>query len=321
MAWTTIDDGFQRIRSCTDDLFDSLWRRGHLRYRSERFRPDTVDQVNARLVCSALEAQRNIAILLPDCRPHRPALLFATGILRYWFDHRKRASSGLRYNILYFGTTTGIRDQLGSVEVSGGRRLTLSEVFQQTDMTRRGTMRRVGTTGRTSDRELPRVHTIYSPVEPTAIIEQHRPWLIAVDCADVPSLPWLKALLLEAQQKRIPVIAWGQNPFAECVSAFAEHGSVFVWPPLPVGCSTEGLGSLESTKGVLLDRQPPEIRPVIIESDQIVQVSSSMREAARVLLSLARRANGRLTQDALRVHWRYLSGWWECSVRSTWPRA
>lgn len=306
MSWKTVDDGFAEIKGCNDELFNSLWRQGRLKYDAEYYRPDAIDQVNARLLCAAIEAGQNLLILQPDYRPHRAPLLFATAILRYWLDHKNASCLGERKSILYFGNNTGIREQLGLVEVSNGRRIVLSEVFEQQDVTRRGSVGHLAADVRTTYGQLPRVRTVYSPADPASLLEQYKPCFIAVDCSDAPSLPWCEALLDHAHKRNIATIAWGQNPLGEYVESFCHYGSAFTWPPLPIRCSQESLHTLHDIQQNLLEPLPPEFAPAIIESESILQISTAIKDASIILGAIARNASGRLALDAIRIHWRYL---------------
>ena len=145
MEWVSPHDGFESASFCNDELFNRLWSDGRLRVHGHSSGTDWIDEVNARLVSSALAHGENLFIGLPDSRRHRAALLLATCVLRFWYSRRSQrfATPGV---VAYCGSTVGIREQLGHVSVP---HLCLSDVFRQNDVGRRGASLRsqVGATG------------------------------------------------------------------------------------------------------------------------------------------------------------------------------
>ncbi len=303
MTWLTVDDGFEGVHGCDDELFNSLWREGKLRYDSTGTRKDVIDEVNARLICSSLDKPTGVFFLLPDLRPHRPALLLATAVLRHWYNGQ---GSCVQPEILYFGTSTGIRDQLGRVSVRGARRLSLGDVFQQHDMTREGSRLQNQRNRQDAGGNLPPVHTIYSPADAASIIHQH-PYasMIAIDCGDAATLPWIESLLTAARSKGIPTVAWGQNHLAEYVPFFSQFSNVIAWTPASVGRDNPPTTTDEASTA-LLKYNLPEVTPVIVEGGETFKISGLLRKAAVELLRVSRKAHGRLQGDTLRAHWRYL---------------
>src|SRR5215472_8738449 len=100
---------FRNLPGTVDEFFRHLWEEHRLRYVGPE-QLDLCDELSARLAVSAMEARRPIMIGFPDAQTHRAAVLFATVLLRHWWDTRQRNRAT---RVLYFGSHIGIRDQLG----------------------------------------------------------------------------------------------------------------------------------------------------------------------------------------------------------------
>lgn len=303
-----VNTSLASLPGTTDSLFQKLWTEKKLLFEGQRGVADIVDECSARLVAAALKAHEPLFIVLPDFRPHRPALLFSTGLLRSWFDSRTRSAiqhSSIR-PILYFGSTVGIRDQLRKTTVAQ-LHMSLSEVFGQRDVSRGATGDRMA--GSISDEKrpnLPSVVTVYSPADPVAIIHAYRPSWIAVDCADAPSLIWLGSLLDEAIRSNIPIIMWGQNPLSECVTEFDNIRRTFIWP-LRTRLENNEPGTFKDDAETLLEvHNPTSLMPVVIVSEGSRAFSNSIREASQTLGHIKQTLPGQFTRDAIAVHWKYL---------------
>ena len=312
MFWTWLEETFTRMLGCDDKVFKGLWLQKRLKFGDKA--PDAVDEYSARLVCAALKHGTSLLIVLPDAQVCRPSLLFATALIRSWYDSRIQQSdenSFHRQKILYFGSAVGVRGQLSQVRIEGNAwELNLSEVFQQQDIGKKQQkVRKSKKAKKINDSQaitLPEVITIYSPVDPVAALEQHSPQWIAIDCSDAESLRWLKPLLKYASEKQIPILAWGQNPLSECVGEFAECGQVFTWssqPMLVISPSSQSECKLQS---YLYPDRTTQIQPIVLEGASANKLATSLREANHLLASAFEIASGRFARDAIRVHWKYL---------------
>lgn len=312
MIWTWLEAAFRDLPGCDDDIFEGLWLRRRLRFGNQA--PDQIDEYSARLVCAALRHCTRLFIILPDSQTRRPSLLFATALIRSWYDSRIQQSdeNGFhRQKILYFGSVVGVRGQLSQVRIeSNAGELNLSEVFQQQDIGRK--QQRVGKSKKTKKVSesrpitLPKVITIYSPVDPVAAVEQHSPQWIAIDCSDAESLRWLKPLLQHSLEKQIPILAWGQNPLSECVSEFAECGQVFTWSSQPTLVMAPSSQSECQLQFYLYPDRTTQIQPIVLEGASADKLATSLREANHLLASTFEVASGRFAKDAIGVHWKYL---------------
>lgn len=337
MFWSWLAEAFALLPGCNDGLFKKLWLWKRLKFNNQGV--DGIDEHSARLVCATLSRRDRLFLLLPDFQPRRPALLFATALIRYWYDSQypqPSCDSDLNnHRVLYFGSTVGIREQLQQVTVE---ELNLAEVFRQQQIGRKEQQvgQRTSTRFRPANKEylnstLPEVLTIYAPVDPLAVIELYLPQWIAVDCGDAENLSWLRPLLQASVQQNIPVIAWGQNPLSECVADFSEQGQVFIWPiqaslnqpsdnqlleNLPSASQTGRTidnqlvchipNSTQLLKSVLQTNLTTRIQPLVVKGIAVDTLESSFREANRLLVRSTQYSAGRLAKDTLRIHWQYL---------------
>lgn len=288
MFWKTIDNLFSTLPGGADTLLFRL--RTRLRFGGCSV-SDTIDEHNARLVCAVLSRNSQLFLCLPDARPRRPALLFATGLIRHWLDSRELGRS--EGPVLYFGTTVGIRDHLALTTIHG-MRITLAEVFRQQNLTRGG---REGPLVKGSQ-PLPQVITAYAPTDPAAMIERYRPKWIAADCGDAPRAEWVHAAVQAAREKGLPVVAWGRNPLSECTQEFIKTGTLITWPP-----SISGYSDLEA---ILSQPTACELQPLLLEGPDVEAITTPLQNATRLLAQSARQTGGPLTKDSIAIHYRYL---------------
>ncbi|WP_404786907.1 DrmE family protein [Altericista sp. CCNU0014] len=312
MIWTWLKEAFANLPGCDDDIFKGLWLKRRLRFGNQA--PDQIDEYSARLVCAALRHCTRLFVVLSDSQASRPSLLFATALIRSWYDSRIQQSGEdgcIRQKILYFGSAIGVRTQLSQVRIEGKAwELNLSEVFQQQNIGKKqqnvGKGKKTKKFSEAQPITLPEVITIYSPVDPVFAIEQHNPQWIAIDCSDAESLRWLEPLLKYSLEKQIPILAWGQNPLSECAGKFAEYGQVFTWssqPMLEIARPSQPECKLQL---YLYPDKTTQIQPVVLEGASANKLSISLREANRLLASTFEIASGRFAKDAIRVHWKYL---------------
>jgi hypothetical protein len=313
MIWKWLEKAFMALPGCDDNIFKGLWLERRLRFGDQA--PDhIIDEYSARLVCAALRHCTRLLIVLPDSQSSRPSLLFATALIRSWYDSRIQQSDKNvfhRQKILYFGSTVGIRSQLSQVRVEGKDwELNLSEVFQQQDVGKKQQKVRKGKKTKKGDEPqpttLPEVITIYSPIDPVATVEQHSPQWISIDCNDAESLRWLRPLLEYSLEKQLPILAWGQNSLSECVDEFTECGQVFTWssqPTLVIAPPSQSECKLQS---YLYPDRTTQVQPIVLEGASTNKLATSLGEANRLLASSFEIASGRFARDAIRVHWKYL---------------
>ena len=204
--------------------------------------------------------------------------------------------------MLYFGSTVGIRQHIAQVNAG---ETNLASVFPQVHRTRSGSYRESQQlTGETS---LPTVICVYSPVDPIAVIEQHKPDWIAIDYGEEPKIRWLPVLLEFAHDRKLPVIAWCQNPLSPCIDDFIKTGAlVFRWPY----SQDQSFSSLSSPadNGSTLEQihnqaVSVDVKPLLVEDGDFF---AYLQNAYYSLVHASRIAAGRLAQDALQVEWCYL---------------
>lgn len=279
-----------------DLLFRRLWKEGRLEYRGCQC-ADDCDVSCARLVCASIRSKRPLLIELPDSESRRPALLFATALLRYWTDWRDLRNDPPA-PVVYFGSHIGIREHLSQTRISG-MVVNLGGVFEKEDLSKGS-----GSVGDSMPNaagdlaaQLPKVITVYAPADPVAIIQECKPGLVAIDLGESPRLSWLQTLLKCTSERRIRTIAWGQNPLSECSPEFSPFGLVFVWPP-----QSRGEVSLRS----ISHPARHTVVPYLVGGSDAEGFSDHIRKASRILASAGTLSNGRFSQDALAVHWGYL---------------
>jgi hypothetical protein len=306
MFWSWVAEALASLSGCEDDIFRKFWNRRRLRFTD--LAVDDIDKYNTRLVSAAIRRREDLFIVLPDFQRYRPALLFATALIRYCRDSRqqltyKNTQHSLR--VVYFGSTVGIREQLRQVKI-GDRGKNLADLFPQEYLGRRNAIRMMPSKIRSQKFNLPEVVTIYAPVDPIAVVEQYQPEWIAIDCGDTEKFHWLLPLLQNAAQKNIPVIAWGQNPLSGCLVNFSRYSQVFKWsakPSLKQGFTAQ---IQESIKNILQESTITEIQPFVLEGIQAHSLSVSFQRVNYLLASCTRDLSGHLDRDTLRLHWQYL---------------
>lgn len=304
MCLEWIKSALETLPGTDDALFQTVWKQKRLLFDGRQGIADIIDYHSACLITAALRRGGRLLLTLPDFQPHRPAFLLATALIRHFLDSHSRAgsTSPRNDNVLYFGPSIGIREQLRRTSVQG-LRVDLAQVFSQHDV-RRGSTNTTGPVSPldSSSANLPHVITAYSPVDPIGMLRTYRPCWIAIDCSDAPSLAWLLPLLEEATRQGIPIVAWGQNPLSECVGDFNLLGHTFTWP-WNSPCLLRG--ELDT---LLEPKDPISIKPLIICGKASESFSSSLSDVYHILSRATHHAenSGRLIKDAIAIHWKYL---------------
>ena len=278
-----LEDGIASIPTRTEDTFTQLWDDGRLEYLNGIGVGDSIDRANARLASSTLERQLQLLIVLPDALHQRAPLLVGSSLVSQWWDRRSRGLPA--GNMVYFGTTIGIREHLSRVRVG---RLSLGDVFPQSKA-KPGVSTPRGHRQSTPlhDSTLPEVVCAYSPSDPEAVLNACRPSWIAIDCGNERDIRWLPQLLVRARARNIPVIAWTHNPFSDVPRHFEAMGAgkVIRWP-------------------FSLGNSGPLIEPILVEASDN-KMLQPLQDAYRFLAKATSECSGgRLEQDALSVAWR-----------------
>ncbi|MHB8752917.1 MAG: hypothetical protein ACYDBJ_27465 [Aggregatilineales bacterium] len=111
-----LETNFASLPRVNEAVYQAIWGQGALRFSEKGVQPDLIDELNARLVCTVLAEKRQLLVVLPDYAPHRGAFLFATALL---LESTDRIRGNIRGGqVLYFGSTVGIREHLGQVSLN-----------------------------------------------------------------------------------------------------------------------------------------------------------------------------------------------------------
>lgn len=223
LSWMT---PYLDILPRSDDLvFTEVWQHNRFSFMDRTSMTDEIDLWSARLVCAAMHENKRLLIVLPDRAPHRPTLLFASCLVMDALDAIIDPDVGPN-KVVYFGTTIGIREQLGAVKVG---ELALDHMFPAYQTSRLSTEAVVLKPKRASRTQrqlasltssLPQVICVYAPADPCKIVDQFEPTWLAVDCSDTSSIRWLPSLMEYAEHLDLPIVAWCQSPFAATVQEF-----------------------------------------------------------------------------------------------------
>ncbi|MFY9977007.1 MAG: DrmE family protein, partial [Candidatus Sulfotelmatobacter sp.] len=251
---------------------------------------DLCDELSARLAVAAMVDHFPILIAFPDFQAHRAAILFASVLLRFWWNNRQQ---NLPKTVLYLGSHIGIRDQLDAVKVAN-LSVDLGTIFEETHLSRHD-VASVGT-DRTNS-ALPRVVTVYSPANVGAVLTSCPPDLIAIDIGARSEGQWFNEAVDYAKARRLPLVAWGENPLSRTFQEFSSRGEVFTWPP-------QRRSEVLDDPAVLLDTCVRPVTPIMPIGEDADRHSDLLREATKLLAST--RVEGRLAEHALATHWQYL---------------
>lgn len=289
---------FNLLPGWQSPFFSRLWTAGKLTCADAPGGLDPVDELNGRLVCAAIAGHERLLIGLPDSRISRRSAILATGLIKTFVHASEKSLAG--GNVLYFGSRIGIRTQLEHAYLSGKRVTT----FFQTTCTKGSLERHAKLSG-----PLPRLHCVYSPVDPVALVNQVKPAWVAIDCDDSTELQWLRSLLTCLAERRIPAIAWSSNPLSTVHQDFTEtRGKRFVWP-LRILCQPMAIGASQIVPvdvvlaGEIMAR---DIVPCEITGKEADDFATLVHRAEIDLSRGIRTAKGRLSQDGFLVAYRLL---------------
>lgn len=298
--WNWMATGLSKLQQTDEQYFQ--WLEQNLLFTGKKF--DLIDKCNSVIVYSALRNNNQLLTVFPDKKMSRPALLFATSLMLKWIDCSKKSIRNS--HVLYFGSTIKIRNQLGNIKLKNSR-ISLDHFFPQIHLIRNNPNQINNDRSiKNWDPHLPQAVCIYSPLDPVSIIKQHSADWIAVDCEDKANLPWLQPLLEYSQLNKIPLVAWSQNPFSECVNDFKKTKSlIFSWPHESnkhLLTNHSNIITGDSLKECFVTYKNTLIKPIVIHTSFEEELTNAYKNLAKVSNLNA----GRLVLDALRVGWSFL---------------
>lgn len=280
-------------------IFNNLWNEGRITYTEIGNDFDVLDSLTAKLTSHCLINKQSLLIILPDTLSKRSASIFTTSLI---ISSIQLLDSKLNSrNVLYFGSSIGIRRNLSTVDVGN---YNLSSVFNQ--YYGRGSLDVEHSTFTT----LPNVYCIYSPVNPIESIIKYKPMWVAIDCGTEIESNWLKTLVKYLLEKKIPCIAWITNPFSNIRNIFNEvELPVFMWPAEQIFKENYKYSSLSSTEDILsyFVKKPvkTELQGYVIKFNNDSNLAQCFIKSRNCLAQLAKMNAGRFESDALHIGRRY----------------
>lgn len=292
-----VRSAFDALAIASDTVFRRLVEEAKLRYTGVDGAPDLVDDLSARLVCSAVRLGGGAElVVLPDRLARRSPLLFSAGLVMDAVAHI--ADRGPQRTVLYLSNHAGIRSQLADVRVGA---VPLSGVFTQQHG--RGQAQELRTVSLPGGARLPVVVSVCAPADPAALLREYKPVWIAVDCGEAPEVEWLPALLGEARRLSMPVVGWTTRPFSDAPAQWLRTGGgVLRWPSVREAAGKR-VGSLEE---LWSDAIAAEVVPRVLAGGGVHEISRALASATEALLTASQLQQGRLSTDATTVGWRYL---------------
>ena len=294
-----LEEVFDTLNSSANNY--TVWLREHLNINGSY--SDPLDFYSLVIGSVSIKKNRQLMFLLPDRSDLRPSLLFSSLLTLTWFNSSQEKEK--RKKVLYFGSTTRIRDQLKNARFDH-KKIHLDEFFPQLQLTRKISELKGGSNGLDGiwDAYVPIVITSYSPFDPVTVIIQNEPDLIIADSGVEYNLGWLEQVVNYSQTHEIPLIAWTQNPLTENLTFFKiDKGLVYYWPYL---YDRDLEKKLNQGKWKMEDYfklpTPSNILPIVIHSEG----NQNLMDAYQELWRAQKLSNGSLTKDAIIVGWRYL---------------
>lgn len=265
-----------------------LWDESRLQFEGAQTEADWIDECSAQILCAALSYGIPLLIILPDEAPHRVPMLFATLLVMRTLDSR-RYGIRAKEDVIYFGTTAGIRKYLTQIHVRG---TSLSEVFSQINLKRDGTRRHGGTT----KRSISNVVFSYAPVGPEEAMSRYNPAWVFLDCGVGENVRWVSPALHAIKESKTPSVGCIQNPLSSAIKDFEDAGwHIYRWP--------------YSTFETLLGLKPSgvtQITPIVLQNGTILEQSEKYGEVYRRMFRVSQVLEGRFAQDMQRAIWNYI---------------
>ena len=283
--WQSIYAFLNQLAPSQDTFFREVWGNSRLQFEDSINQIDDIDMHSAQLICSAQSQQKPILIVLPDELPHRIPILFATVLLRQAFNNVNSNSSG--QNVVYFGSTAGIRDHLSQTYCG---EFCLKEIFNQTDLKKTFDFNKPIQSFQNC---IP--HVIFSnmPINPAKVIDIYRPAWCFIDLGNGERLNWFPSCLTTLQQKQTPIIACVQNPLSDAIQRCEKAGwQVFRWPYL--------IHNKTLDEGV-------SVQPLVLEGETVESHAEQYQYVYRSLYALSKKAKGKFASDSLRIVRQYAS--------------
>jgi hypothetical protein len=295
-----VTDFIQRVNSALlalpvskEPFFTQLWEKKRLSYGKSSGQIDNIDEIGAKLICTALEKSQLFLNVLPDYQEHRGAVIFGTALLRSAVDCINNNKANHR--VLYYGTTAGFKQNLSNTSVQG---MELDSVFNSIQVS--GKYRKMKPQGIYSE-HLPQVVCVYHPAEPEQYIKIYDPDWIAIDCGQEESVDWIKELLAYCKKKFVPCVGWCQNNFSTVIEEFIKHdGRVFYSPKFKTDNALTGFADL------WINQDQFSVTPVILTGNGVDDIDKLLNGAKAILRGIKSGDEMKIKSDAFKAIWRFL---------------
>lgn len=207
--------------------------------QSNRYSFDFTDDVNIYLIDEILKNNKQSAILLPDNKERRPTMLFATLLVLQWLSLQQRDKRDSK--LLFIGSPLVLRRHFKEVKFAIPLKpprkpliLDFSNFFPKTFFSRDTAVQTCEESG-FWEVHLPQILCYYSPIDPKAIIENHKPDCIVINLGNEQKEdPGISPLISIAIEKQIPLIAFLQNSLSNSLTIMQDLDlEIFFWPRNP----------------------------------------------------------------------------------------
>jgi hypothetical protein len=314
MSISIITDYLSKIPTKNDQVMAQIWQFSKMTYQGKTGYFDCIDEYSSRLVCSALQSHKRILIMFPDSETHRPAMIFASALIWYWRyqNEQKKVNYQLTNTILYFGSTIGVRKQLGEIGIKGFN-IDMKKAFKQKSISKQDLNVRYSLvkTVASSDLspvinvDLPSVITVFSPANPVKVIKEHKPDWISIELSDSSNLDWLQPVLDEATRRNIAVIAWSNNPLSSHIESFDKYGTIFTWPQFFFNKSNYNPQEVD-LQSTFYPKRKTNLRPCILTGDISKEISSNISKVNSLLIKSSKQSDGRFERDTIKLLTKYV---------------
>ena len=291
-----IDDTFSSLPISKEDFFQQLWQKGKLTYMDSPELVDSIDENNAKIICTALEKRKLSLIVLPDNEVHRGALMFGSALLKSAIECIQEQVGNNK--VLYFGTAIGFKYSLSRTAIGN---LQLDNVFTYSQASGRYDKYKNYRKSDPMGDYLPEVICVYHPGNPEEFVQIYNPDWVAIDCGKDIEVDWLEDLLKYCEKKHKPVIAWCQNRFSKVIDLFEQYkGQIYYSPNITRNGGKLSIGELFINRGQCV------VEPITFEKDRIDEIDTALDQAKGILRGLSISGIGSLEKDAIRTSWIFL---------------
>jgi hypothetical protein len=295
-------------------FYTQIWKGKKIQYQDHDFPIDRVDEINAKLVCTALDKQLPLFIVFPDFKLNRGALILSTVLIKLAYNSIKKLAKPETIGV--WGNNSHLKFFIEKTFIA---EISIASVFSYSEENAKNNSRHDSVID--SD-YLPKVVCFYNADDPLKYIKRLNCRIVFIDAGSRTLIPVLNSILQYCNSRGILVIGWATNSISEIPNIFeCNNGSVIYYP------SKKEITTQTKIQDLFLKEKESTFFPIVLSGQYVDELDSQFLEVRKVLFRLGKNCVSKFKKDAVKLCWKYYRNleslvipvaFYESSITSFW---